>query len=627
MRPICAADFETHRIGPRPKEYPPKPVGLALYGDGVPAQYLSWGHPSGNNSSPAEAKGKLRKLYQSHRMVFHNAPFDCEVAHVHLDLLFVPEEYDDTLFLGFLIDPRSKELGLKPLSEKFLGIKPKERDRLRTWILANIKQAKEKDWGAYISQAPAGLVDPYARGDVTRTYKLFKALSKKLDAMDRQYPPEEGQQSMRQAYQREIKLMPAIMKMERAGIPIDIKNLSRDLPLWEKSQKNLGNFIIKKLGGKKAVSKFSKKGEEFNLGSNNQLANAMEEAGKVSSWTLTAKGNKSTARKSLEGSVSDAKLLEALQRWSILDTYLNTYGKKWLNDNVNGFVYPKINQVRNYERENGVAGTRTGRLSYSDSWQAIPSISRLKFKDLPKLRNYIVPKNKGQVIAVRDYSQQEFRILAHYEAGPLLARYQEDPTIDNHEEARRMVYDLTGVLHDRLPIKTIGFGQIYGMGLEALAAQTKLPMEETRALKKAYLKAIPGLPLLNAEIRSRCQRGEPIRTWGGRLYWVEPPAFSKKFNKVMSFEYKMLNILIQGSAADNTKEAMIRADAALPTYSELFLQVHDELGIITPMSYLNKGMKILRESMESVEFDVLMLTDGKWSPKSWGAVKTYKDKR
>ena len=627
MRPLVAVDFETEKIGPRPKEYPPKPVGVALFGDGVPEQYLSWGHPSGNNASPGEATGKLRKLYKTHRIIFHNSPFDSEVAHEHLGLPFIPEVYDDTLFLAFLIDPRSEELGLKPLAEYWLKMKPRERDRLKEWILQNIKEAKESDWGGYIARAPASLVSPYAIGDVRRTYRLFKVLSKELDQLDQRWPPEEGQQSMRQAYQREIALMPTLLKMERRGIALNIRRLGRDIPKWELQQKELDRWIVRRLGGARAVAEFAKKGQEFNVGSNSQLANALDAAGKVSHWIKTAKGNRSTAKKSLEQVITDKKLLEAIQKRNVYDTYLGTYGNKWLETNADGLVFPRINQVRNYERDDSAAGTRTGRLSYSDSWQAIPSPERRPFADLPILRDYIIPQDKDSVFGVRDYSQQEFRILAHYEAGPLLARYQANPFIDMHEEARQMIYELIGILHDRRPIKDTGFGQIYGMGLKSLSVRMKLELQATKELRTAYLKAIPGLQKLNAEIKKRCQRGEPIRTWGGRLYWVEPPAFSKKFNKVMSFEYKMLNILVQGSAADNTKESMIRADAALPKDIPLFIQVHDELGIEPPRAKLARGMKLLREAMESVEFDVLMLSDGKWSPRSWGAMKPYKETR
>lgn len=628
MKPIAAVDFETKKIEGRHIAFPPKPVGVAIYGDGITGRYLAWGHPSGNNSSIGEAKGFLRKIYKTHRIVFHNSSFDCEVGEVHLGLPFLPDDYEDTLFLAYLIDPRTDDLGLKPLAELYLGIKPNERDRLKEWIEKNFKCTKEVPWGAYISEAPAPLVKPYAIGDVTRTYKLYKKFRQELVRLDTKYPLEKGQQSMEQAYQRELRLMPTIVRMEKRGVLVDVNRLERDIPKWEKAQAELDRFIIQRLGGPRKVAKFAKDGEEFNIGSGNQLANALDAAGKVSHWITTAKGNRSTAKKNLEQVISDTKLLAALQQRNIYDTYIDTYGRKWLTANREGVVFPRINQVRNRESdESRSTGTRTGRLSYSDSWQAIPSPERRPFKELPNIRDYIIPRGRGRVIAVRDYTQQEYRILAHYENAALLARYLEDPTIDMHEEARQMIHALINVLYDRRPVKDTGFGIIYGLGLKALAAKLKLSEEEAKQLRKAYLAAIPGLKDLIDDIKERCGEDLPLRTWGGRLYWCEPPSFSKKFNKVMTYEYKMINVLIQGSAADCTKEAMIRADEALPKDTPLLLQVHDELSIDVAKSRLNKDMRILREAMESVEFDVLMLSDGKTSARSWGQVKTYNDRR
>lgn len=626
MRPIIAVDFETHAIGARPRQYPPEPVGVAVYGDGYSARYLAWGHPQGNNSTVGEAKKLLKELWRECAVVFHHSAFDCEVGTEWLGLT-IPEEYHDTLFLAFLIDPRSEELSLKPLAERYLGIKSKERDALKSWIEENIQIEKGQNWGAYISLAPGELVGRYAVGDVTRTYKLFKVMMKEILRLDRQHPPAEGQQSMLIAYRREIALMPVILKMESAGIPINVKRLEKDLPEWGRRKVSIDKWIVRQLGGARQVNKFAKAGEKFNVGSSPQLARALGAAGKVSHWVMTPKGNPSVAKKALEQVVTDKKLLEAIQRRTILETYIDTYGKKWLtHHDAEGCVHPRINQVRNRESDTaGLAGTRTGRLSYSDSWHGVPSPDRRPFKDLPNLREYIVPR-KGQVILQRDYTQQEFRILAHYEAGPLLARYQKNPFIDMHEEAKNMIKGLTGIEFDRRPVKDTGFGLIYGMGLESLARRMKQDKETAKTLKTAYLQAIPGLPRLIAEIKRRCGRDEPIRTWGGRLYWVEPSKLDEHGN-LRNFDYKMVNVLIQGSAADCTKEAMIRTDAALDHDMRLVLQVHDELLGLVYKEHLHRAMKLLREAMESVEFDVLMLSDGKWSAKSWGAVTKYEDKR
>lgn len=618
MRPLVAVDFETEKIGPRPKEYPPKPVGLALHGDSVPSQYLAWGHSSANNTTLSAAKVKLRQLYQTHRVIFHNSKFDVEVALKHFGLRVPsPDDYEDTLFLAFLHNPRSEDLGLKSVATKVLGIPPKERDRLKEWILENISEATEKTWGAFISQAPGQLVAPYAIGDVTRTYKLFKKLYKYVN-----------DNNMLEAYRREKRLMPVLLKMESRGVRINQRRLEKDVIGWRKQAESLERYIIKRLGGQRAVAHLGGKAG-FNVGSSKQLAEALEQSGLVGELPLTKKGHKSTKRDVLQEAITDPKITEAIAKRVILLKYLSTYADKWL-ESESGIVYPSINQVRNNEtNEARTTGARTGRLSYSDSWQAIPKPERRPYSDLPNLRTYILPDEpKRQVINHRDYSQQEFRILAHYENGPLLARYQADPHIDMHDTATAMINALTGMRFERRPVKDIGFGLIYGMGIEKTAKKTGQDLATTKMLRRSYLKAIPGFEALQAEIKSRCKAGEPIRTWGGRLYWVEEPKYVEKFNQVISFEYKMINVLVQGSAGDCTKEAMIRTDEAFSALGDdivrMLISVHDEINTGVDKTQRHRAMQLQKEAMESIEFDVLMTSDGKWGL-NWGELKKYND--
>ena len=88
----------------------------------------------------------------------------------------------------------------------------------------------------------------------------------------------------------------------------------------------------------------------------------------------------------------------------------------------------------------------------------------------------------------------------------------------------------------------------------------------------------------------------------------------------------MLNVLIQGSAADCTKEAVIRYDALRPKGHELLLTVHDELLVSCPLGGIKKGHEVLRQAMESVEFSVPMLTEGTVGETSWGRMKDYDKK-
>ncbi len=623
MKPLVAVDFETEAIKRRP-DYPPKPVGVALYGDGIKAEYLAWGHPSGNNCSAGQAVTRLRDIYRTSQVVFHSSEFDVEVGHEAFGLA-LPQDYHDTLFLGFLHDPRSETLSLKPMADELLDMPPTEQQALKRWVVKHVVEATESGWGAYISKAPGDMVAPYAKGDVIRTYRLFKKLHP--------YIVDAG---MSEAYQRELRFMPVKLQMERAGIRTDTRRLKRDIKRWVAQRAELEAYLIKRLGGARKLLQFARNPKRgFNINSGDQLADALEAAGLVKRWQYTKGGKdglnkkRSTKREHLTETIGDAKIVEALTKRVILDKYCNTYGEKWIEvgEQNDGYVFPTINQVRSRKNdEDRTMGARTGRLSYSDSWQAIPKPDRRPYPDLPNLRDYIIPDDEGDVILVRDYSQQEFRILAHYEDGPLLARYQADPTIDMHQSALEMINELTGLgldpKRDRRPVKDIGFGLIYGMGLAKTARKTHQPLEMTKLLRASYLQAIPGLKDLSKSIKRRCRDGEPIRTWGGRLYWVEDPKMVD--GELKSLEYKMLNVLIQGSAADCTKEAAIRAHHALRD-SRILMLVHDEFVNVARRSKMKREMALLREAMEGVEFDVKMLSDGSWSPKSWGSPKPFKE--
>jgi DNA polymerase I-like protein with 3'-5' exonuclease and polymerase domains len=124
-------------------------------------------------------------------------------------------------------------------------------------------------------------------------------------------------------------------------------------------------------------------------------------------------------------------------------------------------------------------------------------------------------------------------------------------------------------------------------------------------------------------LTSMGRRGEPVRTWGGRLYYAETPRVAKsgaREGEVLTFEYKLLNYLIQGSAADCTKEAIIRYHDVTPRASHMLVTVHDEINISAPKKEWEKEDKILKDAMESIKFDVPMLTDRKVGP-SWGDLK------
>lgn len=625
-------DFETFGIEGRPK-YPPIPVGVSIKYPGKKSKYFAWGHPTGNNCCYSEAAAELAKAYQ-HKdgLLFQSGKFDVDVAEVHFGLQ-VPswDRIHDTLFLLFLDDPHQIELGLKPSAARLLGWDPEEQDAVGDWLIANqpvpgvkISKSKSSDhyFGRYIAYAPGDLVGKYANGDVDRTEAIFNLLWKKT--IDR---------GMQVAYDRERQLMPILLEMERQGLPTDLKRLRNDVAMYNDWRTKIDAWIIKTL----------KASPDINLDSGAQLVDAMVEAGKADPDLLprTPTGKFQTNKEALLQGVTDKVLLAALKYRTQLNTCLNTFMQPWLAtaEASGGLIFTTWNQTKTPSGDSNV-GTRTGRLSSTPNFQNIPKefkaiflhedpkdkkLPKCPFKDLPplpKVRSYITPF-PGHVMIDRDYSQQEPRILAHFDGGALMDKYIENPWIDFHDYAKAELEKM-GKFYDRKPVKNTNLGLIYGMGVGKLAAKNDMTVEESGELKKAILQLYPGLKEMYKDVKVRAKSKTPIRTWGGREYYCEEPKLID--GRIREFDYKLVNVLIQGSAADCTKEAIIRYRAAKHPEARIILNVHDQVTVSAPKKILKTEMEVLRQCMESVEFDVPILSEGAISSTNWDELQDYDKK-
>jgi DNA polymerase-1 len=195
--------------------------------------------------------------------------------------------------------------------------------------------------------------------------------------------------------------------------------------------------------------------------------------------------------------------------------------------------------------------------------------------------------------------------------------------MDAHDAVQQMVYDAAGVLYSRSNIKGVNFGIIYGMGLAKLAKMLGLDVDETKALRSAVKNAIPGLKSIDKVMKKLDKEQEPFVTWGGRLYWTEEPKMIQ--GRMRDFVYKNLNTLIQGSAADVTKQAMINVHEACDK-SRLSLQVYDQLVINCPRGYEKRQMVKMRDALADVQLDVIMTSDGQIGRKNWGELKAFEPK-
>lgn len=623
IEPIVV-DFETGGIERRP-DYPPVPVGFSLY---MPNErkptYHAWGHPVGNNTTKKAAQSILKDAWRqasaTRPLLFHHGKFDVDVAETHMGVKRLPwNYYHDTLYLLFLRNPHALSLGLKQSAEDILGMEPEERDVVRDWLEEHgVVRKKQKDWGAHICKAPGTLVGPYANGDVIRTKKLFMAVY-----------PEIVKRGMLEAYDRERRLMPILLDNERAGINVDIKRLDSDIILFEKEILRADEWLRKRL-----------KAKDLNIDSDNDLADALDRAKIVTDWVYTApskthpEGQRSVAKKNMTVDMfRDKKVASVLGYRNRASTCLGTFMRPWQEmARESGRIYTNWNQVRQAHGNDGFAGARTGRLSSNPNFQNIPKTFEdkddgyvhptvMEFTPLPRMRRYILP-DKGGVIGHRDYNQQELRILGHFEDDKLCQAYNDDPRLDVHTYVQQAIKDILHLEINRSSTKILNFGMIYGMGLGKLADGTKSTVEEAKKLKNAQLEALPGLKALNKGITELSKSGQPIRTWGGREYYVEEPMFIN--GRRQTFEYKLLNYLIQGSAADCSKQSVINYHE-IKKEGRFLITVHDENNISCPKGAIKREMAILREAMESVKFDVPMLSDGKTGP-NWGELVKFVEK-
>lgn len=592
---MITVDFETEGIDGNPTVRPPIPVGVSIYSPGVPPEYLAWGHPVGNTTTYEEAKRRLAKVINSKEdLLFHNAKFDLSVLWKHFGMTVDKLRVYDTQYDIFLTDPYSPNLALKPSAERLLGLPPAEQDAVRAWVLTNVPDARKKPsgWGAYISLAPGGLVSEYCNGDVLRTWQIF----------EKQHPII-NTSGMLAAYRREQRLLPILMASERKGIRVDMKALLYDERAYTDVLEQCDREIRKLLNN-----------PDLNIDSNEDLANALDRAGLVSEWQLTATGRRSTAKKALDAAVAHPGVLARLRYRGALSTCLGTFARPWLEQAAggDGRVHTQWNQVRGPRDAKNSAGTRTGRLSSSSpNFQNIPNEFDVKldgYPPLPLMRRYLLPE-EGHVWCKRDFSSQEMRIAAHYAEGQLYEAYRSDPATDPHDFVKGVIRTMLGKDLPRKHVKITGFQILYGGGAGAVAGQLGVTYEEGAELKTTYFKAMPEMEKLSNMTRNRGRRGESIRTWGGRVYYTEP-AQAQPDGRMREFSYKLLNYLIQGSAADLTKQAIIDWHETSGK-DDLFLStVHDEINISVPEDDWEESMNKLKVAMHKDHLDVPMLSDG-----------------
>lgn len=241
-----------------------------------------------------------------------------------------------------------------------------------------------------------------------------------------------------------------------------------------------------------------------------------------------------------------------------------------------------------------------------------------------------------------DFQSQENRILVHYgcavrdkRALAIAEEFKADPMTDYHQKVRDMIEEVSGMSISRKQAKVMNLALSYSMGKKKLANELGLTVEDADPIFDAYHQSIPFVRALTKMTTAKAEKVGEIRTLLGRkrsfgLFWRVP---YQKGDKPLPFEeakrewpnsrleragaYKALNALIQGSAADQTKKAMVLChNAGL----KMLATVHDELCFsVSSDEEIRKAIEIMEHA---VELAVPMKVDVEVGP-SWGELKEY----
>lgn len=660
LPPCITIDFETWKIEDRPV-YPPRPVGVDIKWPGQPSRYYAFNHASENNCTEAEAKEAIiAALNSDYFLLFHGGKFDLEVMIVWLGLnphdpRLAWDRMHDTSFLAFLCDPHAMSHGLKELATKHLNWPPDEKDEIALWVWEHrgaiefstkckvTRTTRVNDQGQnypvagnameFIPYVPGSLAGKYANGDSDRTWALFEIMYEYVERT-----------GMLEAYDRERELLPILMENERDGIPIDLELLTEERAAYMAAMDFVEDALRDRLDA-----------PGLNFDNDQEYAEALIRSGVVPEelFELTPKSKKYRVGKDAltPDMFDDPHVASAMGYRNRLKTAMVNFMEPWERQGSQrgGIVSTNWNQTRG-----GDGGTRTGRpstnnpnfLNISKSFEDRPDgyvhPDFLGVPPLPLVRKYMLPDEDSYWLH-RDFSGQELRVFAHFEGecwpedqfdNSLLAAYQRNPAMDPHNWVRENLSNVVPkfkpdpswdeertkkfLSHLRTQVKVTNFRRLYGGGSGATAQALGISLQEAKEFCSFHDQALPGRKMLNDKLVACAKFGEPIRTWGGRLYYVEEPKFVE--GRLMSFEYKLINYLVQGSAADLTKQAIIDWYNTRNKRTRFLVTVYDEINISAPRGTWQQDMAHLKYEMCKPRIKCPMLSDGKFGPR-WGALE------
>lgn len=576
-------------------------VGYAVAVDGWHG-YIPVKHLGGGNLDERIATRWLKKVFECPAdKIMHNAQYD--LGWIKASGFTVNGRIIDTMVIASLLDENRFSYSLNALSYDYLNKTKSEKDLIEAAREFGI-DPKSEMW-----KMPAMYVGPYAEADAKLTLELWSYFSGQLQ-----------KEELTSIADLELSLLPCLVDMTMRGVRVD-----------QDQVEITRNKLLKR---EKEVLKEIKRmtGTNVEIWAARSLATAFDDLGIP--YPKTEKNAPSFTKSFLQEHEHPlAKLVvEARNLNKTSGTFIGTIMKHCHSD---GRIHSHINQIRSDD-----GGTVSGRISMSN-----PNLQQIPARDPelgPMIRSLFLPEEGDQWAAI-DFSQQEPRILVHYAhvygrsrgvplkgAEEFVDAYSNDPDTDFHT----MVAEMANI--PRKQAKTINLGMMYGMGVGKLSEQLDIPTDDAKALVKQYHQRVPFVRGLMDGVMNRLNdKGSSgsLRSILGRKcrfdLW-EPDSFA--MHKAMpyrdaiaeygptarlkrAFTYKALNRLIQASAADMTKKAMVDIynSGRLP-----MIQIHDEIAM--SVSDIEEAKKVAEIMEQAVPLEVPSKCDVEIGS-SWGTAK------
>lgn len=562
-------------------------IGVAVAVEGQ-AWYFPIRHENGANFDAKQTLKWVAHICSVERdYIMHNAMYD--LGWLYAEGIEVKGRIIDTMIVGALLDENRFSYALNALGRDYLNERKSEKDLYEAAEQFGVN-AKAEMW-----KLPAHFVGQYAEQDAALTLKLwnhFKGLILSEDIAD--------------IFDLETNVLKVVFEMRKKGVRVDIakaEQLKEDLERQEKE-------VLQAVGG-----------GDIDIWAANSIAKAFDAKGLR--YPKTEKTQAPSFTKNFLAN-HEHELPKAVVRARELNKARTTFIDTILKHNHNGRIHAEAHSLRSDD-----GGTVTGRFSYSN-----PNLQQVPARNAeigPMIRGLFLPE-EGQEWGAFDYSSQEPRLVVHYASLLKLQGAQEfadQYNVDAMTDFHQMAADIVGV--PRKQAKDINLGLFYGMGKNKLAEQLGLDLDEAKELFSEYHGKVPFVQQLADYVVNRASKKGIIRTLLGRKCrfdkW-EPNSYGTF--KPMSYEdayaehgpaikraftYKALNRLIQGSAADQTKAAMValHKEGIVP-----LIQVHDELDISVPDRKTGDAIKEIMETC--VDMQIPSVVDAEYGP-SWGEAK------